>query len=129
MKLFALCVMAAAALAGCSGGNVEYDMSAAEVRGKLLSASFEKGIVPGFSSHNVMVRELSEGNGAIEWSLLSDGGNGMYCPIVIKPVDEEGKRTRVANDCRKDMLGRMAAPHLDELVDATLTGRPPKFEK
>jgi hypothetical protein len=124
-----LCALSALALAACSaGGNHEYDMSASEVRSKLLSASFKKGLIPGFSSHNVKVHQSSEGNGAIEWLVMTDGENGMYCPIVLKPAGEDGKRTQVVNDCRDDMLGRTAAPHLDELVDATLTGRPPKFD-
>lgn len=127
MKFRALCIVATVALTGCGGDMGPYKMGAAEVRNRLLAAKFEKGILPGFSAHNVSVHLIDDGNGAIEWLVISGGGNGMYCPIAIKPVGDSGKLSQVVNDCRDDLLGRLAAPHLDELVDATLTGRPPEF--
>ena len=127
MKFRAICIVAAVAVTGCGGDKGPYKMGVAEARSKLLAAKFEKGILPGFSSHNVSAHLTNGGNGAIEWLVISGGGNGMYCPIAITPVGDSGKLSQVVNDCRDGLLGRMTAPHLDELVDATLTGRPPEF--
>lgn len=128
MRLTALCLIAAAALTGCSGNSGEYAMSTEQVRSKLLDASFERGILPGSSGLKPRVQESSEGNGSLEWQVLAeDDRNGWWCPISIEPVDGDASKTKVVNNCA-GITGSNNSRNLDELVDATLTGRPPKFD-
>ena len=101
-------------------------MSVAEARSKLLAADFERGILPGSSVLKPDVRTNYEGT--LEWQVLDDSqnGNGWWCPLVIEPASEDGKKVRVVNQCKGVMA--MKNSNLDELVDATLTGREPKFD-
>ncbi len=116
------------ALAGCGVGERSYEMTKDQARGKLLAAKFERGIVPGSSSLKPWVQKDYDGN--LEWHLNTEedgGGNGWWCPLAIEPVDDDGKRVKVVNQCAGMMAAKDNAS-LDELVDATLTGRPPKFD-
>ena len=133
MKLFVFSVIVTAALLGCSDGSSDaYEMSVEEARGKLLGASFERGILPGSSGLRPTVIVSSEGDGSLEWHVSSNDdlahASGWWCPLEIKPEGQDGKKIRVLNKCR-GMLASKDNKNLDELVDATLTGRPPKFDK
>lgn len=115
-------------LTACSPGERSYEMTKEQARGKLMTAKFEKGILPGSSSLTPRVKR--DFNGNPEWHVLSkdDGhGSGWWCPLSIEPASEDGKRVKVVNKCDGLMATKDNA-NLDELVDATLTGRKPKFD-
>ena len=128
MKNIVLWAVAAATLGGCAAASEEktYAMPAEDARRILLSAEFERGILPGSSLLKPQVRANQEDT--LEWQVLDDSqnGSGWWCPLAIEPASEDGKTVRVVNQCK----GMMAAKNnrdLDELVDAALTDREPKF--
>lgn len=125
------CCVSMAALAACSGGGGvgetrSYDMSVSEVRSRLLAYDFKRGVFPNSPKLKPDVRRLEDGS--LEWTVLDDSqnGNGWWCPLSVEPAGDE-KRTRVVNQC-KGLTASINNPLLDELVDATLTGRAPKFD-
>lgn len=124
MKL-AVIVISSMALAGCSIDTREYEMSVDAASVKLVNADFARGILPGSSGLKPKVQRNYEGT--LEWHVLDDSenGNGWWCPLKIEPVVGETKKVSVVNECKGIMA--MENKKLDELVDATLTGRPPKF--
>lgn len=126
MKTAILCLAASVALSGCGTEQRAYEMSVAEATSKLVNTDFERSIVPGSSQLKPKVMRNEEGT--LEWQVLDDSenGNGWWCPLEIEQVDDQGKKVRVVNKCEGVMA--MNNKHLDELVDATLTGRPPQFE-
>jgi hypothetical protein len=130
MKNLLLCAVAGATLAGCSagpgGGEKTYDMAAEDARRILLSADFERGVIPGSSSLKPQVKVNLEDK--LEWQVLDDSqnGSGWWCPLAIESVGEDGKTIRVVNQCQG--VTAIENNKLDELVDAALTDRAPKFE-
>ena len=128
MKMLALAAIAAVALTGCSGGSHDYAMSVDEAQSKLLGATFERGILPGSSGLKPRVLVSSEGDGSLEWHVQNESErSGWWCPMVFEKTSDEPPKIRVINKCR-GMLASKDNKNLDELVDATLTGRPPKFD-
>jgi len=131
MKNLVFALMAGAALGGCSargGADKSYAMPAEDARRILLSADFARGILPGSSGLKPQVRVNYEQT--LEWQVLDDSqnGSGWWCPLAIEPASEDGKTIRVVNQC----AGMMAAErnrNLNELVDAALTQREPKFDQ
>ena len=121
----AVFVISSMALAGCSVGTREYEMSVDAASSKLVNADFARGILPGSSLLKPKVQRNYEGT--LEWQVLDDSenGNGWWCPLEVEPVAGETKKVRVVNECKGIMA--MENKKLDELVDAALTGRPPKF--
>jgi hypothetical protein len=131
MKNLVFGLIAGAALGGCSAGGLAektYAMPAEDARRILLSADFERGILPGWSLLKPQVRVNYEQT--LEWQVLDDSqnGSGWWCPLAIEPVGEDGKAIRVVNQCA-GMMSAERNRHLDELVDAALTGREPTFEQ
>ena len=129
MRTLALCIVAGIALGGCAAETREYEMSEEQARSKLLATDFEKGTLPGSSNSWPIVHENSQGN--LEWQISSTKdlahASGWWCPIAIEPVGEDGKKIRVVNQC-EGPFSRNRNRDLDELVDATLTGRAPQFD-
>lgn len=125
MKKFVLPIVAIFGLSGCASEQRTYEMSVETAAVKLMRADFKRSILPGSSLLKPKVQRNYEGD--LEWQVLDDSenGNGWWCPIKIEPVDEQKGFVRVINQCE----GIMAKDNknLDELVDATLTGRPPVF--
>lgn len=127
MKSLTFCAFAPFALAACSAESTgAYDMTADAARGKLLSAKFDRGILPGSSGLKPRVQKSYEGE--LEWHVLAaDDRNGWWCPLAIESASEGGKKVRVVNQC-EGMLASKNNQQLDELVDATLSGRAPTFD-
>lgn len=96
-----------------------YPLSVKEARSKLRAAKFEKGIIPGFSSHTV--KFVKNADGEDEWLILTESKNGIYCPAKLMPANAEGTRTAVINECRTQIVGPRVTAALDELVRQTLT--------
>ena len=124
-------VLSALSLSACGGGgSTEYELSVDGATGKLMGASFERGILPG--SSGLMPQVIRNSEGTLEWQVLDEGGlehgSGWWCPLEIKPVGADGTKISVTNKCI-GMLASKNNKQLDELVDATLTGRPPKFDE
>lgn len=121
--------MIASALSACSAGDKVYEMSPEEAYSKLSSTDFERGILPGSSSHKPLVKKDYDGNP--EWIVYTgedlEHAGGWWCPMSFEPAGKDGKHVKVVNKC-DGMLGAKWNAQLDELVDATLTGRPPKFD-
>lgn len=130
MRQFILCMVAATTLGGCGVGPQEktYDMAAEDARRILLSVDFERGIVPGWSLLKPQVKVNQEDK--LEWMVLDDSqnGSGWWCPLAIEPTAEDAKKIRVVNQCEGAMSGDRNRK-LDELVDAALTDREPKFDQ
>lgn len=127
MKNLVLYAVAAVSLGGCSVANQEktYAMHAEDARRILLSSDFERGILPGSSS--LKPRVWVNYDKQLEWQVLDEAQkSGWWCPILIEPVGEDGKTVRVVNQCPGIGVAENIR-HLDELVDATLTGREPKL--
>jgi len=128
MKKLILSMVGAAALGGCSGAAQEkiYDMPADDARRILLSADFERGVLPGSSSLKPEV--WTNNDGVPEWRVLDEPlKHGWWCALSIEPAGDDKAKTRVVNKC----VGAMASSNnrqLDELVDAALTDRKPKFD-
>ena len=117
-------MLSSIALVGCSAGTREYEMSVDAASAKLINATFERGILPGSSGLKPKVMRNYEGT--LEWHVQNDSERGgWWCPLKVEPVDSETTKVRVINQC--EGLMAMDNEKLDELVDATLTGRPPKF--
>jgi len=127
MRTLALCVLAGVVLSACQAEKREYEMSVAEATSKLLAARFKKGILPGSSS--LEPRVLQHSARGLEWIVADDfeGPDGWICPLSIEPAGEDGKKVQVTNKC-EGPFARGNNEQLDELVDATLTGRPVKFD-
>lgn len=128
MKKLILSIVGAAALGGCSTGTQEkiYDMSADDARRILLSTDFERGVLPGSSSLKPEV--WTNNDGVPEWRVLNEEKkSGWWCPLSIEPAGDDKAKTRVVNKCAGAMASRNNR-HLDELVDAALTDREPKFD-
>ncbi|MBL0914341.1 MAG: hypothetical protein IBJ13_02140 [Sphingopyxis sp.] len=129
MRNFILCAAMATTLPGFGGGSQEktYDMAAEDARRILLSADFERGVLPGSSLLKPQVKVNQEDK--LEWMVLDDSqnGSGWWCPLAIEPVAEDAKKIRVVNQCQGAMSGDRNRK-LNELVDAALTDREPKFE-
>jgi hypothetical protein len=128
MKNLVLCAVAAAALGGCSAaaGEKTYAMPVEDVRRILLSTDFERGILPGSSS--LKPRVWVNMGGEIEWTVLDEAKkHGWWCALAIEPASEDGKTSRVVNQC-KGITASKDNKNLDELVDAALTDRAPRFE-
>lgn len=129
MKMLVFAAIAVAGLAGCSGGSNEYAMSVDEAKSKLLGASFERGILPGSSALKPRVLISSQEDGSVEWHVQNEAERGgWWCPIVFETTSGDPQKIRVVNKCI-GMLSTKDNKNLDELVDATLTGRRPKFDK
>ncbi|WP_447751952.1 hypothetical protein [Sphingopyxis fribergensis] len=125
------CMVVAATLGACSAGskaaNDGYDMTADDARRILLSTDFERGVLPG--SEKLKPRVWTNHDGVVEWTVLNDANkSGWWCPLSIEAASEDAKKTRVVNQCVGVMSGQRNAM-LDELVDAALTDRAPKFDK
>ena len=128
MRMLAFAAIAAAALTGCSGGSHGYAMSVDEAQSRLLGATFERGILPGSSGLKPRVLVSSVGDGSLEWHVQDESErNGWWCPMAFEKTSDDPQTIRVVNNCR-GMLASKDNKNLDELVDATLTGRPPKFD-
>jgi hypothetical protein len=129
MRNLVLCVVAAATFGGCAAaGNEEktYPMHPEDARRILLSADFKPGVIPG---SNGKPRVWVNMGGEIEWTVLNDEKrNGWWCALAIESASEDGKTTRVINQC-KGPFASERNEQLDELVDAALTDREPKFEQ
>ena len=128
MRMLAFAAIAAAALTGCSGGSHGYAMSVDEAQSRLLGATFDRGILPGSSGLKPRVLVSSVGDGSLEWHVQDESErNGWWCPMAFEKTSDDPQTIRVVNNCR-GMLASKDNKNLDELVDATLTGRPPKFD-
>ncbi len=115
-------IIGALALSACgASGPSDYAMSVGDAEAKLLAAEFERGIVPGSSRLKPDIKR--NGEGEIEWHVLDDSenGHGWWCPILVEKAGDDGSKVRIVNQC-KGMFAKNNR-HLDELVDATLTGR------
>lgn len=130
MKKLILCAIATSTLTACSGGAGSgekiYDMPPEDARRILLSTDFEPGVLPG-SKLKPRVQS-NNGDGSPEWQVLDEARkNGWWCPLSIEPADEAATRTRVVNKC-EGLMSSGRNRQLDELVDAALTDRAPKFD-
>ncbi len=124
MRLNCLLLCTPLFLAGCGAeAPREYDMGQADAESKLLTASFDRGILPGWSGLKPDV--VRNYDGAIEWVVLdhSENGNGWWCPITIAPSGDEGSKLTVDSDCVGPLASQNNA-NLDELIDAMLSERP-----
>lgn len=129
MKQLILCAIAATTLGACSGGGggeKVYDMAPEDARRILLSTDFDRGVIPGSSSLKPEVWTNNEG--VPEWRVLNEEKkSGWWCALSIGPAGEDATKTRVVNQCRGAMSSGQNRD-LDELVDAALTDRAPKFD-
>lgn len=128
-------LIAASALGACSAGGTDaaapaedgYAMTPDDARRILLSTEFERGVLPG--NEKLKPRVWTNHDGVVEWTVLDEANkNGWWCPMAFEAASEDGKRTRVVNQCAGVFSSDRNAM-LDELVDAALTDRAPKFDK
>lgn len=131
MKKPILCLVAAATLCACSAGGKAaddgYDMTADDARRILLSTDFERGVLPG--NEKLKPRVWTNHDGVVEWTVLDEANkNGWWCPLSIEAASPDGKKARVVTQCAGLLSGQRNAM-LDELIDAALTDRAPKFDE
>lgn len=116
------------ALTACAGGGVQekiYDMTPEDARRILLSTDFPRGVLPG---SQLKPEVWTNNEGVPEWRVLDEAKkNGWWCPLSIEAADGTAARTRVINKCA-GALSSGRNRELDELVDAALTDRAPKFD-
>lgn len=129
MRMLIFAAIAGAVLTGCSGGSNEYAISVDEAKSQLLGANFDRGILPGSSGLKPRVLRSSQEDGSLEWHVQNEAeSGGWWCPIAFETTSEDPPKVRVVNKCI-GMTATKDNKNLDELVDATLTGRPPKFDR
>lgn len=117
-----------ATLAGCAAPPDTYDVSAADLRERIVNGHYEKGSVKNFSSHAIVPRSI--GDDRIEWQIRSDSGAGFRCESQLAPANDDGTRTRIATECggdtgsSNDMYMEVAEHSVEKLIESTLTGKP-----